>query len=279
MLNLFKIGFILGMVCLLPYSGYAQKLKAEDIVVKHLDSIAPAEKRASIRSMVAVGNAKVVNVTTKTQPTVGRVVIASEVSKTFLGMTLNSNDYPSEKIIFNGEKVNIDFVVPGTRSIVGNFLASNSRLIQDGILGGVLSTNWTLLDMTGSKGKLSAAGTKKINGVDTFQVKYFPKGGSDLNITMFFEKNSFRHVRTEYSRIASASMGRSIDESARHIETRIRLIEDFSGFQEVEGVMIPINYQITFSSSGQQGTTEIRWEYELLQFGVNQKLEESTFSI
>jgi hypothetical protein len=96
---------------------------------------------------------------------------------------------------------------------------------------------------------------------------------------MYFDKETFRHVRTEYSRTSSASMGRTIDESARNSETRLKVIEDFSDFKEFAELTLPTKYRIHYSITGQNGTTEIEWVSNISEFAVNQKLDAGTFAI
>lgn len=255
-----------------------QKLKAEEIVEKHLASVAAPEKRASIQSMIASGEVRVDFITQKTQPAMGRFVLASEGTKRFIGMQLNSADYPQEKFVFDGDRTDIALIRAGNRSILGNFIQSNSSLISQGFLTGTLMTGWVLSNAVERGIKVSASGTKKIDGKETYVLSVTPKGGSDLDVTMYFDQATFRHLRTEYKRTASAAMGRTIDESARNLETRIKLTEDFSDHQEFEGVMLPRKYRLHYSISGQNGTTEISWAGVFTEFAFNQKLDPSSFA-
>ena len=257
----------------------AQKLKPEEVVAKHLDSIADAEKRTALKTFISVGDVRVTNITRKLPPSVGRVVLASAANKSFVGMNLNSNDNPSEKIVFNGKDVRIDFTLPGARSILGNLLQSNQRMVEDGLFSGALSTNWAMMQLASRNAKISSEGSKKINGVETYAVKYSPKGGSDYDITMYFEASTFRHIRTEYKRTASAAMGITIDQSARQSETRIRITEDYSDFKAVDGYTFPHKYKMLYSIAGQNGTTEVSWEFDLLEFAVNRPMDDATFAI
>ena len=97
---------------------------------------------------------------------------------------------------------------------------------------------------------------------------------------MYFDAQTFQHVRTEYKRTASAAMGRTIDESARHQETRMKVTEDYSDFKEVQGgLTLPTKYIIHYSVSGENGTTEISWTANLSEFAPNQRLDPGTFAI
>ena len=266
------------MLVMVPFAN-AQKLSAEEIIAKHLDSIASAEVRSTLKSMIVVGEVRVEYITQKNQPAAGRIIFASEGNKSFVGMKLNAGDYPHEQIVFNGDKASIALVRPGNRSILGNFIQSNGVLLSHGLFAGTLGSSWALLNLDEKRAKISTSGTKKIDGREAYGLSYSPKGGSDLNITMYFDKETFHHVRTEYSRTASASMGRTIDESARQSESRIKLIEEFSDFKPFKDVTLPNKYKISYSISGQNGTTEVEWVSTLSEFSVNEKLDPGTFAI
>jgi hypothetical protein len=253
-----------------------QKLTAEEIIAKHLDSIAPAEKRSTVKSLIAVGDVRVDFVTQKSQPATGRVVIASEGNKLLAGMSLNASDYPQEKIIFDGDKTSVAMVRSGSRTVLGNFIQANSWIVSQGLLSGTLGTSWLLLNTAERKPKISTTGTKKIDGQEVYGLSFSPKGGGDLDITMYFDKETFRHVRTEYKRTSSASMGRTPDESARQSETHLKVVEDFSDFKVYEGLTLPNTYKISYSITG-ASTTEIQWTCKLTEFAVNQKLDANTF--
>lgn len=254
-----------------------QKMKPEEVIARHLASIAPADKLSAIKTFIAVGEVRVDYITQKNQPAVGRIVIASEGNKMFLGMSLNATDYPQEKIIFDGSKTAVAMVRAGVRSVLGNFIQSNSSIVSQGLLSGTLSTSWALLT-AGERGhKISSAGNKKIDGKEAYALTFSPKGGGDLDITMFFDQQTFRHVRTEYKRTSSAGIGRTIDESARQSETRLKVTEDFSDFKDFQGITIPSKYKLLYSIMGANGTTEVVWTCSLTEFAINQALDPASF--
>ncbi|QYO66266.1 hypothetical protein [Leptolyngbya sp. 7M] len=275
-----SIVFIAGMLSLFLSSfALAQKLKPEEIIAKHLDSIAAANVRTARKNLIAVGDVTVDYITQKNPSATGRVVMASEGRKMFLGFSLNASDYPMEKIIYDGGRSQVDFVRPGARSDLGSFLNSNGDLLNQGLLGGTLTTAWALLNLDELRPKLSGGGTKKIDGVECYSIGYSPRGGNDLNITLYFEKDTFRHIRTEYSRVISAAIGRTIDTSARQQETRLRVVETFSDFGPVGELTLPKHYKLHYSFSGSSGIKEVSWTYKLLEFAVDQSMDPNTFAI
>ncbi len=257
----------------------AQKLKPEEIIAKHLDSIAPAEKRAAVKTLVAVGEVNVDYITQKNQPANGRIVIASEGNKLFFGMQLNASDYPQEKIIFDGDKTDVAMVRAGNRTLLGNFIQSNTAIVSNGLISGPLSTSWALLDAAKRGAKISGGSMKKVDGKEAYSLSFNPKGSSDVDVTLYFDAQTFRHVRTEYKRTSSASMGRTPEESSQMIETRLKVTEDFSDYKEQHGLMVPSKYRIHYSISGQNGTTEIAWNANLSEFAINQALDPGTFAV
>jgi hypothetical protein len=276
-MKFFKLSasFLLLAVFSLPV--FAQKMKPEDVLAKHLESIGTAEVRAAVKSQLAVGDVSVEFISQKNLTANGRIVMASEGSKNFLGMNLNANDYPLEKFTYDGKKSKVAFVRTGVRSVLGNFILSNDLLLEESLLGGTLSTSWALLNTANNKAKVSFDGTKKIDGKEVYVLGYSPKGGGDIDIKLYFDKETFRHVRTEYKRTSSAAIGRTIDESARQSESRLKVVEDFSDFKAEKGVMLPHSYKLNYSVSGQNGTTEIEWKFNLTQFVFNQTLDAKTF--
>ncbi|HEX6279045.1 MAG TPA: hypothetical protein VFZ49_03430 [Pyrinomonadaceae bacterium] len=258
---------------------FAQKLKAEEVIAKHLDSVAPTAQRPNLKTLVAVGDVRVDYLTKKSHPASGRIVLASDGSKAFLGMSLNASDYPQEKMIFDGKKSNVDYVRPGNRSPLGTFVDSHNELLKDGLLGGTLTTSWAMHHMLSNKAKVSYSGLTKVDGVEAHELKFTPKGGGDLNIVLYFDAQDFRHIRTEYSRISSAPMGRTIDESVRQTETRMKVVELFSDHKAYDGVTVPTKYKLTYTITSARGSDEVSYTADFLEFAVNQNLDPGTFAI
>jgi hypothetical protein len=265
------------LVAIISATGAAQKLKPEEVIAKHLESIGTAQARAAVKTQMAVGETTVTFISNKNQSAAGRVVMVSEGTKNFFGMNLNAADYPQEKFSFDGKNARVAFVRTNVRSDLGNFILSNGVLLEDGLLGGALNTSWALANLATTKAKISFDGMKKIDGKEVYALGYSPKGGSDVDIKLYFDKETFRHVRTEYKRISSAAIGRTINESARQSETRFKLTETYSDFRLENGLTLPHGYTINYSVSGQNGTSEIEWKFNLTEFGFNQNLDAKTF--
>lgn len=262
---------------ILSIPALAQKMKPEEILAKHLDSIGTAEIRNQTKSMIGVGDAVVTYISQKNLTSQGRIVMASAGEKNFIGMNLNAVDYPLEKFSFDGKKVKVAFVRPGVRSILGSFILTNGMLLQESLLGGTLSTSWTLLNLAGNKAKIQLDGTKKIEGKEAFVLNYSTKGNNDFDIKLFFDKETFQHLRTEYKRVFSAGIGSTPEQSSRFSESRLKITENFSDFKAEKGLNLPHTYILNYSITGQNGTTEIEWKFNFSEFAFNQNFDDKTF--
>src|SRR5688500_11716806 len=209
------------LVSLLIVSSFAaanaQKMTAEEVVSKHLESI--GEKRGGIKNQLILTDVRV-NQKGSTQEINGKALILSSGEKNLWGMNLNSNNYPQDRFGFDGKNTKVGFVLPAVRSIIGDFIYSYNELLNQGLLGGTLSNSWALLKNDDKNFKVSYDGTKKIDGKETHVVSFNPRRGSDLSIKMYFDKQNFQHLRTEYNRVVSATQGSSVDSSAGRGEDR-----------------------------------------------------------
>ncbi len=254
--------------------------KPEEIVAKHLDSIGTKEKRAEIKNQMGIGSAKFNVVRSPVYATykipAGGAVFLSEANKLFIGTKFDAPDYPFDEFIYNGKKVSIPYVQDGRRSILGNFIASHTYLIDEGLLGGTLLMSWNLFDLPGYNAKIKGGGKKKINGRQTYAINYFIKGGSMLSVKFFFDAETFQHVRSEYQRSITPPLTRIQTASSNQIQLNQRLTEDFSNFKQVNGITLPHSYQINLLEDG-DFTNEFEWKIEIREFLHNQKIDSASF--
>jgi len=271
----------------LLFSGMAmaspsvQKIKPQEVVAKHLESIGTPEARQAAKSIVVTGTC---SVTTQTAgagagKVDGQVVLASEGAKHLIGMTFSSPDYPLERIGYDGENISVGFLRPGVRSRLGNFIIANQSIFKQGLVGGTLSTSWALLNLTESGAKLNYEGLKKIDNRDVHKLGFLPRRGSDMRVSLYFDAQTFRHVRSEYERIVAARQGNSPDASAGQRESRFRLVEDFSDFTKVNNLTLPRTYKMQMFIDVQSGTIIYDWLFNLRQFRVNQPLDANAFDV
>jgi len=267
-------------VFVVPSKSSAQKLKPEDIVARHLESIGSAQERAAVKTRIISGTSQVVFHTTPVGQAVGRAVLASEDIKSLLGMSFPSPVYPREELGFNGSTFMAAYILPGSRSALGSFLMTHSLIFKQGLMGGTLSSAWPLLDLTKRNAELEYLGEKKVGNQMLHELKYVPRGGSDLQIKLYFDPDTFKHVRTEYERTIAGAMGdRSYVTAGTGRETRFKMVEEFSDFKKESELNLPHTYKINLITDTDAGTLLTDWTIKLTQFTFNEKIDPNSFSI
>ncbi len=257
----------------------AQRLTAPDLIAKHLASIGSMKARSAITSRIIAGSSQVIFRTEPSGQATGRAVLASEGAKTLVGMSFPTPIYPREQFGFNGTSFMAAFVTPGVRSVLGSFLMTNDLIFKQGLMGGALSTAWPLSDLDGRNPQLEYLGLKKVEDRSMHALRYLPRSGSDLKITLFFEPDSFRHVRTEYERIIPAQMDTRSYSSVQTRESRYKMTEEFSSFKPEGELTLPHVYSIKLSVDTQSGTFQADWTITLTQFTFNEKIDPAGFNI
>jgi hypothetical protein len=282
-----KVAFFAAALSILSgISINAQKVSVDELVAKHLDSIGPKDKRDAVKNQLLLGD---IQFTFKGDPTTlrGKALILSESGRALWGMNFNSNDYSQDRILFDGKKVSIGRPSPtALRSLLGDFIYNSETILKDGLLSGVMSASWALKDPAAKKAKVSYDGTKTIDGNETFVLEYTPRSGSDLIIKIYLDSKTYRHVRTEYTRVRGASQGASVDSSAGQSGAIYKLVEDFSDFRKMGDLTLPGTYKITYNRSGTAGTAilaktnrDAEWTFVVTDVGYNRELEANSFSI
>ncbi len=212
----------------------------EQLVAHHLESLGPAKARAEAKTRVAEGMVEFRISTGGAGVLNGKSVFVSEGRKLHLMMKFANNQYRGERFIWNEDKVQIAAATARQdRSSFGEFLRGQDAVIREGLLGGVLSTAWPLLNLEDRKPRLSYEGLKTIDGQQLYDLRYRPQRSTDLDIHLYFDPQTFRHVRTVYKLTVEPSIGVRETDSARQQETRYRIDERFSDFQTVDGLVLP----------------------------------------
>jgi hypothetical protein len=281
---------------LTPFAARAQKMTPEELVAKHLASVGTAEARAAVKSRLMAGRV-VLTLRSGTGQNTGLAVLFSQGKKSVIGMSFSNPKYPHDKFGYNGQNVTISYIQPGVRSELGDFIQQREQLIKLGLLGGALSSNWALAGaLDESVAKLEYAGTGKVDGKPAHKLRYNPRKGSDLKITLFFDQETFRHVRTEYEQVVSgraavtpggglrgqAPQGAPGVDASKEFqrELRLKMVEEFSDFKEVGGLTLPHTYEISLDLDRQLGGKyQAEWKITLEKFDYNQALKEEWFDV
>jgi hypothetical protein len=273
------IGSLLLLLFAGPHSFGIDKLKVEEVIAKHLASIGTEKLRSSIRTRIIAGNSQVIFRTTPVGQAYGRVVLASDGLKNLIGMSFRSPVYPREEFGFDGHSFIAAFVTPGVRSSLGSFLMNHDLVFKHGLMGGTLSSAWPLFDLSQRRVQLEYAGLKKIDNRSLHEIRYMPRGGSDLKISLFFDEKTFEHVRTEYQRDIPASLGTRAYANVEERESRYKMVEEFSNYKTEQELNLPHTYKIFLIADAQSGTFSAEWLLELNRFRFNEEIDPNSFSI
>lgn len=257
-----------------------KKISAEELVAKHLASIGRAEDIKSIKSRVMVGEGTLSSKLGAVFILKGTAQLASEGNKVLFAMLFDSEIYPYEKAAFDGKEQSLGFP-SGKRTMLAEFLRSQNSILKDGLFMGALSSAWTLANLESNpKAKLELAGMSKINERQCYKVKY--SSGRSLKVTLYFDAETFWHLRTEYQYTIEPGMGSSSTDirSNSRIE-RYNLREDFSDFKVAGKLTLPFLYTINITNEGQiaSGTNSRDWTIKILQVYFDEALGADVFKV
>lgn len=243
--------------------GAAQKLTPERLVRLHLEEALhgrqfPGDIERDIRGECA---------TTTPARAAGTLVgpfrFLSSVESSRLTVTFATDLYEGEDFAVNGQKVEIGFAQPRTssRSALGVFLSTHPVIVREGLLGGALNVRWPLLDVPIHQPKLGYDGLKKLDGQSLYRLRYRAKEGQGgLEISLYFEPETYRHVASVYTITQAQGMGLTPESSSQQSELTYRLEEWFSDFDRVGSLTLPKTWTLRYERSG---NTSNEWKYEL----------------
>lgn len=255
----------------------AEKMKPEEVVDKHIEAIGTAEARSKNRSRIVSGSS-LMNIKTGGRGNIsGPAVLATLSDKVLLKAEFGSASYPFERFGFDGRKLHAKQYAPGVRSPLAEFFMSHNTPFSEGLIGGTLSTAWPLLNLPLRNPKLQYSGTEKIAGKQAHKLKYTPREGSELKITIFIDAETFQHVRTEYERVIAAPMGDTPGQSASMREMRYKLVEDFRDYRTEGGLTLPHTYTLLYSVSRLNSPIALDWTFNLDKFTFDYAIDDKEF--
>ncbi|MBI3476773.1 MAG: hypothetical protein HY010_13655 [Acidobacteria bacterium] len=286
---------------------------AEELIAQHLDSIASGTVRAGLKTRVVQGPVRFSILNGASGSLEGKAAIVSDGKKFQVMMKLQNNDYRGEQFVYDGDKDKVALsTAQKSRSNLGNFVFVQNAVLQEGLLGGALTTSWPLLKIDERKPKLSFGGLKKLDGQELYDLRYRPKKNSDLEIHLYFDPQTYRHVATVYS--LSVTQGLAGDtpvasgtglpnagsaaggnfpaggtagipsstetNQARQQQNRYLLKEKFSEFTTVDGVTLPTHYDIQFTQELQTGSSTLSdWDLKGLDIASNVTVDARNFDV
>jgi hypothetical protein len=255
-------------------------MKPEDLVGHHLDAIGSKEARMAAKTRVVQGTA-VYRIPVGGGGIIeGKTGLVSDGRK-FRFMMKFQGDYRGETFIGNGDAVQVAFSNSNqSRSPLASFVTTYDATVREALFGGVLSTAWALSDAGGREPKLVYEGLKKMDGQQVHQLRYMPHKHTDVQILLYFDAETFRHVKTVYSIEIGNNVGATITESIKNQPERSRLEERFSDFKTIDGLTLPTHWNIQFTRELPDGSTTIsEWDLNEGQITNNMGLDPHNFEM
>lgn len=256
-----------------------QKMKAEDVIAKHLESIGTAEARAKIKSRIIQGTAIATYRIGGTGQADGGAVLASQGEKNLISIVYGNQEYPFERMGYDGKILTVSEIKPGLRSTLGKFLMAHDMPFKEGLIGGVLSASWPLADMSTKNAKLKYAGTKKVNDRQAHVLEYNAKNDTGLKTKLFFDAETFQHVRTEYEQRLIQQMPSAPGVTQQQNESISKIVEEYADFKPEEGLTLPHSYKLQLSIEALNRRTLQDWAFTLTKFNFNIPIEDKEFDV
>jgi hypothetical protein len=279
---------------------HAADLKPEDLIAHHLESLGTAAVRGANKSRVIQGIARFKMLVGGGGQLEGKAAVVSEERKLNIMMKF-PNDYKGEQFISDGDK---SYIAATTaehrRTTFGEFVMSQPVILQEGLLGGALSTAWALSNLDRNHPHLSSGGLKKVDGRQLLDLHYQPKKSNEMDIHLYFDPETYHHVETVYSITLATGLGTSVPSSSDQVglttasglpggdptrsskqqEIRYTLEERFSDFNTTDGITLPSHYNIHFTQELQDGkTTVYEWDITAKEVVENMSLDPRNFQV
>jgi hypothetical protein len=262
MLRTHVSAFALLLACTALIAG-AEKLTPEEVLKQHLAQQLPGIEQRAGRERDVRGTCTVSTPSRGAGLLGGAFSLASGAESSRLMMTFQSDVYEGESFMFNANEVEVGFGQRRTtsRSAMGLFVSVNKVIVGEGLIGGVLNARWPLAMPGARQAKLNYDGMKKFDGRDAHRLRYrAKKGQNQLDVYLYLEPGTFRHVGSVYESSLAQSMGFTPESSSQRSETYYRLEETFSDFDQANGLTLPRTWVIRYARTG-DSTSE--WKYEL----------------
>ena len=315
LLIVIALGFSLSLARAERSFARDKGLTPEEVVAAHLKSIGAPDVLASIKNRGMGGKASVEFVQGGTGKMAGQCLVVSSGRSLGIILKYGGPDYPGEYFAFDGTDVDVATITPGQRSPLGDFIFRYKGVMKEGLLGGVWSLGWPLLDI-GKRNPSLKYVSAKIDGGDLHEIDYTPKGDmNNVKVKLFFEPDTFRHVRTEYllriSGEQSLQSGQTVTRGAPSsaavatgqsgIITRnagvqdqiaysyYKLVEKFDDFKEVKvkdakgvetgSLILPQSYALEYSVEGQGSSFLGHWNLIADQWMLNGNISPAMFKV
>jgi hypothetical protein len=274
-----SLAVFVALLAMLALSAAKDEFQAGDFVNQHLNSIGTEQARAAAKNRVAQGTVTFQLLNRGPQTWEGPATLVSEGDKLASLMKFPPTVFRAEWFVRDGKKTSVAPVAPGRWTEFGDFIKTHNEILTEGLWGGALSTGWALSHLDERRAKLQDRGVKKVDGIELHRIDYIPKKGSDLEIQLYFEPDTFRHVMTVYLMTITAHSGRTADEARNEKEMHYRLEERFGDFKSVDNLTLPAQWIIRFTYGQVSGGVIDQYDIIETKISHNISLDPKNFEI
>ncbi len=227
------------------------ELTAEQLVQRHLESIATSKKLKALQSFALRGDCEYRIVTGGSLTAQGMTQIVSRGEAYNILLQFQAGELGTTQYVTNGKKSETRLSTGAQMNPLRNFLEGYGVLLTDGLLGGELTTAWSLLDLKRHKPRLSYEGLQEVDGRELHRLDYrIRKGGGGIQVRLYFEPKTFHHVLSTYEVRQSAPASSDPDQSAQQRVSRQRIKERFADFRDLDGYTLPTTWTLEYAQLG-----------------------------
>lgn len=284
-------------------------ISPEEVVAAHLKSIGDPELLERVKNRGMSGKTTVEFFQGGFGALAGQCMVVSAGPNLSIILNYGGVDYPGEYFAYDGNDVEVSTISPGQWSPLGDFIFRYKGVMKEGLLGGVWSMGWSLLDLEERNPSLKYNGIKDIYGRELHEMEYAPRGGlNNIKVRLFFEPDTFRHVRTEYKLSIQGERalqaGKTITESSPRSggsgmitrdagildpirDSHYLLVEKFDNFKDIKfkdskgketmGLILPQSYALEYSVEGQGSSFVGHWKLSADHWVQNGEIDPSVF--
>jgi hypothetical protein len=257
------VGVLAIAVMTLRIGAAQKKMTAEELVKLHVQALTggvavPRDQGRDVKgAVVAVTPAKAAG------QLGGTFQLTSGAAGSKFAMRFDNERYVGEAFTAEGTRVDVANAEPrtGSRSAIGNFVARNTVIVGEGLIGSALNARWPLLDIAGRQPKLAYDGLKELGGRELHRLRYRAKDKQgSLEVQLFFDPASYRHVATVYSASQAQALGATPESSSQEADMFFRIEERFGRFEAVGGLTLPKSWSLRYERTGNSAN---EWKYDL----------------
>jgi len=235
------------VAALLPVNASAaEKIKPEEVVAHHLDAVGAEAARAAGRSVEGSCSLAAPAAGGVAGTLVGRFVFDSEASRVALRMKFAG--LPGGELQLRGR--------PGRSRIRAAGPALRPRQLRQH------ERRDPARGPAGRRPQRRLAALRPGRaGRELHRLRYRAKKGQDaLDIFLYFDPDTFRHVASVYKASKAQQLGTTMESSSSEPDMYLQVEETFGNFKSAKGVTLPAAWTIRYEM---QAKVTQHWKYEL----------------